>query len=800
MNLIYACVFLNKDQLDLLKLFLFSIKLYSNIEEIVILTSPDFVDDLRKISIDFNINIKTLITTCNTVEDSMVNRYKIFDYPEIDKYSKILYLDLDIIIQKNLDTLFNLEIEDKIYAVPQPNTKIESPHFGSQLFDFTKINKNMIGINGGVLLFKNTITMRSLFTTILNHRDELASRNIKILIMDQCLLNYHGYTKNLLGPNILSQYINLAHPLEIPVSPGKTNDIIMNHFYDKGNLPKIQRLKYHLMHLLNLLIDKSPIYNLEKHIVLKQYKWNGGNLIFDHEGILRTTWGMGRYKIISDYIAIANWSGINHTIIFNKLYNNFLSINNNTGEFNTHNQNTILKESIPESPQLNKSLVYFCVFYQKGYADLLEYLLKSLKLFSNYDSIDLLVFTSENLVNYIQKIADNLDLKIKIKLFDFKTMHEAGCARLHIFEYENIDEYSNILYLDTDIIIQDDLMKLFDCLKEDKLYAKNEYDIHGSGHGGLFFDFNDWNPKQSSFNSGVLLFKNSINMRKLFNTINNHIAILKTKDSLLPECMDQSFIAYHFIKNNMCNLEDISNYIYLAEKTLPPESSNVIITHFIWPIGNYANKLERMKNYFNKISNKLTELCLLGGKYCVDKSPVFQRHTYTPQYHKLFSNIKNQVKLLLEIGIGNIPLMQSLTNNDYKPGASLKMWRDYFNINNTQIIGCDILENVLFTDERITTFQVDQNNVESLNSLITKVKKIQEYADIIIDDGSHQEQHMITSYNELWKLLKPKGIYIIEDINSSFIDRIINLNKKDCIYVHRGINTMDNFVAFKKII
>jgi len=166
---------------------------------------------------------------------------------------------------------------------------------------------------------------------------------------------------------------------------------------------------------------------------------------------------------------------------------------------------------------------------------------------------------------------------------------------------------------------------------------------------------------------------------------------------------------------------------------------------------------------------------------------------------KLVSNLKKkQVKLLLEIGIGNITLMKSLTKNDYKPGASLRMWRDYFNINNTQIIVCDILEDVLFSDERITTFQVDQNNVESLNSLITKVKKIEEYADIIIDDGSHQEQHMITSYNELWKLLKPKGIYIIEDINSSFVNRIINLNKAQCIYIHRGIDTMDNFVAFQK--
>jgi hypothetical protein len=211
--------------------------------------------------------------------------------------------------------------------------------------------------------------MKSLFSTILIHRDILASKNINILIMDQCLLNYHGYTKDLLGPDILSKYINLAHPLENPVSPLNNNYLVMNHFYDKGRLPKIERLKYHLIHLLEILKDKQPNNNLEKYIVLKQFKWNGGNLIFDHEGILRTSWGIGRHKLISDYIGIASWAGINHTVIFNKLYNNFLSINNHTGEFNTHNQNTILKDCIPESIQLNKSLVYFCVFHQQGYAD-----------------------------------------------------------------------------------------------------------------------------------------------------------------------------------------------------------------------------------------------------------------------------------------------------------------------------------------------------------------------------------------------------------------------------------------------
>jgi hypothetical protein len=147
--------------------------------------------------------------------------------------------------------------------------------------------------------------------------------------------------------------------------------------------------------------------------------------------------------------------------------------------------------------------------------------------------------------------------------------------------------------------------------------------------------------------------------------------------------------------------------------------------------------------------------------------------------------------------------MKALTCNEYKPGASLRMWQDYFSKSN--IVGCDILENVLFNENRITTFQVDQNNIESLNKLINQVKNIEEYADIIIDDGSHIQEHMVISFKELWKFVKPDGgIYIIEDIHISFIDRIINLNKEfeftdaECIYIHRGNFTSDNFVAFRK--
>lgn len=196
-----------------------------------------------------------------------------------------------------------------------------------------------------------------------------------------------------------------------------------------------------------------------------------------------------------------------------------------------------------------------------------------------------------------------------------------------------------------------------------------------------------------------------------------------------------------------------------------------------------------------------TDLCALGEQYLVDKCPKFN-HTYTPEYHRLLHPIRKNVKLFVEIGIGNIPLMKQYTCSEYKPGASLRMWRDY--LPNAHIIGCDILPDVMFRDERIQTFIVDQSNVDSLNTLIRNAKKIEEYADVILDDGSHIEAHMVISFKELWKFVKHNGIYIIEDIKSHFLNRIRDLPTEcgfkdaECIYVHYGKNSGDNFVAFRK--
>jgi hypothetical protein len=195
----------------------------------------------------------------------------------------------------------------------------------------------------------------------------------------------------------------------------------------------------------------------------------------------------------------------------------------------------------------------------------------------------------------------------------------------------------------------------------------------------------------------------------------------------------------------------------------------------------------------------MTDLCKLADIYRVDKCPKYN-HTYTPEYHKLLSPLRNKTKLLLEIGIGNIPLMKGYTSSDYKPGASLRMWRDYFP--NAQIIGCDILADVQFEEKNIKTFITDQSNVDSLNKLIKNIQVYGSHADIILDDGSHEEEHMVTSFKTLWKLLKPGGLYIIEDIRLIFYDTIRNLynefNDAELVQAYKGRGFGDNFVVFHK--
>ncbi len=168
----------------------------------------------------------------------------------------------------------------------------------------------------------------------------------------------------------------------------------------------------------------------------------------------------------------------------------------------------------------------------------------------------------------------------------------------------------------------------------------------------------------------------------------------------------------------------------------------------------------------------LTELI---DKYKSDKNASH----YTPYYENEFESIREQISSLLEIGLGTIVegahssmhhwkthrVINGETFNDYMPGASLRAWKEYFT--NAQIYGGDVQEDTQFEEDRIKTFLFNSTNLDECNA---KLEDMQ--FDIIIDDGSHNQQDQINTMKNLYN--RAKKFYIIEDMYGGSYSAIEN--------------------------
>jgi hypothetical protein len=148
----------------------------------------------------------------------------------------------------------------------------------------------------------------------------------------------------------------------------------------------------------------------------------------------------------------------------------------------------------------------------------------------------------------------------------------------------------------------------------------------------------------------------------------------------------------------------------------------------------------------------------LFNTYGTDKD----RNGYTAVYEPLFKPLRYQPVCLLEVGIGSLNpnascSMLGYALEGYKPGGSLRAWRDYFH--RGQIVGVDVEADTQFAEPRITTLLADSLNLEALNSQLGDRK-----FHIIIDDACHYDEYQIQTLKNLWSRLQPGGYYIIENI------------------------------------
>jgi hypothetical protein len=135
----------------------------------------------------------------------------------------------------------------------------------------------------------------------------------------------------------------------------------------------------------------------------------------------------------------------------------------------------------------------------------------------------------------------------------------------------------------------------------------------------------------------------------------------------------------------------------------------------------------------------------IGEKYGTDKCSEY--HDYLRKYEFFISKWKNQSFVLLDLGV-------------YK-GASLKTLGEYFL--RAEIIGVDI-------DRECKSYEGENRKVVITDlALWDNITKLAQYnPSIVIDDASHTWGHQIKALFALFPTLPSGGVYIVEDLGTSF--------------------------------
>jgi hypothetical protein len=126
-------------------------------------------------------------------------------------------------------------------------------------------------------------------------------------------------------------------------------------------------------------------------------------------------------------------------------------------------------------------------------------------------------------------------------------------------------------------------------------------------------------------------------------------------------------------------------------------------------------------------------------------------HNYCEKYEKYFPFERWENLKILEIGVLG--------------GDSIKTWKEYYP--NSTVIGIDINPDCIKYQDIKNNIFVEigsQDDPDFLKSIVEKWGSF----DMILDDGSHMNNHVIFSFIKLIDSVKPSGIYVVEDSCTSY--------------------------------
>lgn len=249
-----------------------------------------------------------------------------------------------------------------------------------------------------------------------------------------------------------------------------------------------------------------------------------------------------------------------------------------------------------------KNLVYFSVGGNTSYSDMLQVCLHAIisRKTSDFDFLFICPPDWANTISTFPELANQTIHFLPINMSSDGV--RVALNRMRVFDFDGIDEYQNILYLDTDILVLDDIDGLFTAALPNKLMTAYNEKITMNAHKSFFHGLefistetltliNDNN--QQPFNSGQYLFKNSDQMKAHFDNVNWLSRVWSGE-----YFTDQAFLNVYFCHNLLTEpaLQPFTEIYNLTEVNSKPIGNKTLL-HFIGKCQEGQAKLDVMNNF-----------------------------------------------------------------------------------------------------------------------------------------------------------------------------------------------------------
>ena len=320
-----------------------------------------------------------------------------------------------------------------------------------------------------------------------------------------------------------------------------------------------------------------------------------------------------------------------------------------------------------------KKLVYYLIYGNKYiFFESLIISLKSLLINGLYND-DILIISDNKNINIYDKIINELPyIKKYLSVININMSEFIGSKALYkfyIYKYNKVNNYDILMYIDTDIIINNDINSIFE--KSDNKFSfsmekTTEYQLNNknkknccTGFGLLTNEEKEKIDETEFINAGLFMFKpTNINLnlcKTIFNSNYNY------------GCLDQPYVNKIFLLDKKKYNGNLTEYMFFNGKDQYFYYQNNII--FIHSIANikletYKNKNEILLNkniyynIFNMINNSLLTYDIYMKKYYGLKSWI------NWELNKCYVTVNKQIKILLLVF--NYDKKTKSFNNEYE--------------------------------------------------------------------------------------------------------------------------------------